>query len=117
VHTDAGYIGVEKRPEIVALERQIDWRIAGKRGGIKALAEGAVKEALKAVERMKASVRACVEHPFPIVKDLFRHRKVRYCGLAKNGHQLYVFFGLANAVIEARAEDGVKINEPSRLLR
>ncbi len=60
-------------------------------------------------------IRACVRGAsLPIVKDLFRHRKVRYCGLAKNGHQLYVFFGLANAVIEARAEDGVKINEPSR---
>src|SRR6266581_332871 len=40
VHADAGYIGVEKRAEIVALERKIDWQIAGKRSLIKALAEG-----------------------------------------------------------------------------
>ena len=103
VHADAGYTGVEKRPEIVALERKIDWQIAGKRGVIKALAEGAEKEALKAVEKAKASVRAFVEHPFHIVKNLFRHRKVRYRGLAKNGHQLYTLFGLANVVIGARA--------------
>ena len=103
VHADAGYTGVEKRAEIVALERKIDWQIAGKRGAIKAMAEGAEKEAVKAVEKAKASVRAFVEHPFHIVKNLFRHRKVRYRGLAKNGHQLYTLFGLANVVIGSRA--------------
>jgi len=103
VHADAGYTGVEKRAEIAALERKIDWQIAGKRSLIKALAEGAEKKARQAVEQAKASVRAFVEHPFHIVKNLFRHRKVRYRGLAKNGHQLYTLFGLANVVIGARA--------------
>jgi transposase, IS5 family len=103
VHADAGYTGVEKRAEIVALERKIDWQIAGKRRVIRALAEGAEREALKAVEKAKASVRAFVEHPFHIVKNLFGYRKVRYRGLAKNGHQLYTLFGLANVVIGARA--------------
>jgi transposase, IS5 family len=103
VHADAGYTGVEKRPEIVALQRKMDWQIAGKRSVIQALAEGAEKEALKAVEKTKAAVRAFVEHPFHIVKNLFRHRKVRYRGLAKNGHQLYTLFALANVVIGARA--------------
>lgn len=103
VHGDAGYTGVEKRAEIVALERRIDWQIAGKRGTIKAMAEGAEKEAVKAVEKAKAAVRAFVEHPFHIVKNLFGHRKVRYRGLAKNGHQLYTLFGLANVVMGAQA--------------
>ena len=103
VHGDAGYTGVEKRAEIVALERKIDWQIAGKRGAIQAMAEGAEKEAVKAVEKAKAAVRAFVEHPFHIVKNLFGHRKVRYRGLAKNGHQLYTLFGLANVVMGARA--------------
>ncbi len=103
VHADAGYTGVEKRAEIVALGRTIDWQIASKRGLIKALAEGAQKEACKAVEKAKASVRAFVEHPFHIVKNLFGYRKVRCRGLAKNGHQLYTLFGLANVVIGARA--------------
>jgi len=102
VHADAGYTGVEKRAEIVALERKIDWQIAGKRGTIKAMVEGAKKEAVKAVEKAKASVRAFVEHPFHIVKNIFRHRKVRYRGLTKNGHQLYTLFGLANVVIGSR---------------
>ena len=103
VHADAGYTGVEKRAEIVALERKLDWQIARKRGTIKAMAEGAAKESVKTMEKAKASVRAFVEHPFHIVKNIFRHRKVRYRGLAKNGHQLYVLFGLANVVIGARS--------------
>jgi transposase, IS5 family len=102
VHADAGYLGVEKRAEIVALDRKIDWQIAGKRGQIKSLVEGAEKEALKALEKAKASVRAFVEHPFHILKNIFRHRKVRYRGLAKNGHQLYTLFALANVMIGAR---------------
>ena len=102
VHADAGYTGVEKRAEIAALKRPIDWQIARKRGQIKTMAEGAEKERLKASEKAKASVRAFVEHPFHILKNLFRHRKVRYRGLAKNGHQLHTLFGLANLVIGAR---------------
>ena len=102
VHADAGDTGVEKRAEIVALERTIGWQIARKRGPIKAMVEGAEKATLKAVEKAKASVRAFVEHPFHILKNIFRHRKVRYRGLAKNGHQLYTLFGLANVLIGAR---------------
>jgi IS5 family transposase len=64
--------------------------------------EGAEKETLNASEKAKASVRAFVEHPFHILKNLFRHRKVRYRGLAKNGHQLHALFGLANVLIGAR---------------
>ena len=101
-HADAGPTGGEKRPEIGAPGRNIDGQIAGKRGVSRSLAEGAEKEALQAVEKAKASVRAFVEHPFHIGKNIFRHRKVRYRGLAKNGHQLYILFGLANVVIGSR---------------
>ena len=103
VHADAGYTGVAKRVEIVALERKMDWQIARQRGPIKAMAEGAEKVTLQAAEKAKASVRAFVEHPFHILKNIFRHRKVRSRGLAKNGHQLYPLFGLANVGIGARA--------------
>jgi IS5 family transposase len=102
VHADAGYTGVEKREEITVLLRPIDWQIARKRGQIKKMEAGSEKETLKATEKAKASVRAFVEHPFHIIKNIFRHRKVRYRGLAKNGHQLYTLFGLANVVIGAR---------------
>ena len=106
VHADAGYTGIEKRPEIVALGRQLDWQIAGRRSVIRALAEGAQKEALKAVEKAKAAIRAFVEHPFHIVKNLFGYRKARYRGLAKNGHQLHTLFALANVMIAARRSAG-----------
>ena len=52
---------------------------------------------------MPSSVRAKVEHPFHVVKNLFRHRKVRYKGLAKNQGQLFSLFGLANLVIAKRS--------------
>ena len=102
VHAEAGYLGVEKRAEIVALNRTMDWQIARKRGQLKTMAEGTEKETLKAAEKAKAAVRAFVEPPFHILKNIFRHRKVRYRGLAKNGHQLYTLFGLANVMIGAR---------------
>lgn len=54
------------------------------------------------MEKAKASVHASVENAFHIVKNLFLHLKVRYRGLAKNGHQLHTLFGLANVVIAAR---------------
>ena len=61
-----------------------------------------MSEVSEAIEKAKASVRAFVEHPFHIIKNIFRHRKVRYRGLAKNGHQLHTLFGLANLIIGAR---------------
>ena len=102
VHADAGYTGVEQRAEIVALERPMDWQIDRKRGQIKTMAEGAEKAAVQAAEQVKAAVRAFVEHSFHHLKNIFRHRKVRSRGLAKNGHQLYALFGLANVMIGAR---------------
>ena len=47
--------------------------------------------------------RAVVEHPFHIVKNLFRHKKLRYRGLKKNTAQLYTLFALANLVIVKQA--------------
>ena len=61
--------------------------------------EGPLKDLVIALERTKAQIRARVEHPFHVVKNLFRHRKVRYKGLAKNTAQLFSLFALANLVI------------------
>lgn len=104
VHADAGYIGVEKRNEIKAEDPvgRIDWQIACRRGPLKKMGEGAEKSRLLAAEKSKASVRAYVEHPFHLLKNIFRHRKTRYRGLAKNHHQLQVLFGLGNLVLAAR---------------
>ena len=54
-------------------------------------------------EKIKASIRAKVEHPFHVIKNLFRHRKTRYKGLARNTAQLFSLFGLANSVIAKKA--------------
>ena len=40
---------------------------------------------------------------FHVIKNLFKHRKVRYRRLSKNTAQLYSLFALANLVIARRA--------------
>ena len=100
VFADAGYTGADKRPELA--ERDVSWNIAVKRGIIKALPQ-ALRDWAEPVERALAQLRAPVEHPFHIVKNLFRHRKLRYRGLAKNTAQLYSLFALANLVIVKKA--------------
>ena len=99
---DAGYQGVDKRPEMIAHFGHLCWIVAAKRGKIKALAEGKIKELTLAVEKTKAQMRALVEHPFHVIKNLFGHRKTRYRGLAKNTAQLHSLFALANLVLIGR---------------
>jgi transposase, IS5 family len=70
---------------------------SNKRSIIKALP--GLRELAEPVERALAQVRAVVEHPFHIVQNLFRHKKLRYRGLAKNTAQLHTLFALANLVI------------------
>lgn len=102
---DAAYVGVEKRDEIKQAQQEgkirqdIEWNVAKRRSTISKMAEGKLKTLTQALERVKAQIRARVEHPFHVVKNLFRHKKVRYKGLAKNKAQLYSLFGLANLVI------------------
>jgi IS5 family transposase len=99
---DAGYIGIDKRAEIVRaqqdgkIRQDIEWLVAQRRSRIDKLPEGAIKEQIKGLERAKAQLRAFVEHPFHVVKNLFHYRKTRYKGLAKNTAQLYSLFALAN---------------------
>ena len=46
------------------------------------------------LEKLKASIRAKVEHPFRVVKRQFGCMKVRYRGLRKNTLQLKTLFAL-----------------------
>lgn len=101
-HADAGYQGVERRAEIIAAHGQVEWLVAAKRGRIKAMAEGLTKALHIEWERRKAQVRALVEHPFHVIKNLFHYRKARYRGLAKNSAQLHTLFALANLVLAQR---------------
>jgi IS5 family transposase len=96
---DAGYRGVDKREEAQGPR----WHIAmqpGKRRKLDLTRKWA--RLLDEAEQLKASVRAKVEHPFHVVKNLFRHKKVRYKGLAKNEAQLFSMFALANLLIAKR---------------
>ena len=93
---------MEKRPEVIGEHPHTQWIVAAKRGKVKALPEGRIKELTKELERRKAQVRAKVEHVFHVVKNLFGFRKVRYRGLAKNTAQLHTLFALANLVLAKR---------------
>jgi len=100
VFADAGYTGAPNRPELAELD--VSWNIAIKRSIIKALPK-TLREVAQPVERALAQLRAPVEHPFHIVKNLFRHKKLRYRGLKKNTAQLHTLFALANLVIAKKA--------------
>ena len=105
VFADAGYTGVHNREEVVQaqadgkIRSDIKWNVASRRSTITKMAEGTLKSLTQALERVKAQIRARVEHPFHVIKNLFHYKKVRYKGLAKNETQLYGLFGLANLVI------------------
>ncbi len=75
--------------------------------------DGALKDLMIALERTKAQIRARVEHPFHVVQNLFRHRKVRYKGLLKNTAQLFSLFALANLVIARRRLRSIHGSRPS----
>ena len=93
---DAGYQGVHKREENLGLG--VEWRVAMRPGQRRKL-EPESEEAL--AEKVKASVRAKVEHPFLRLKRLFGYAKVRYRGLAKNAERLALLFGLGNLLTAA----------------
>jgi hypothetical protein len=72
------------------------WHIAKRRKTLEKLVDGWQKDLVQAYEKLKAQVRARVEHPFHIVKNIFKHKKARYRGLANNNAQLNVLFALSN---------------------
>ncbi|MDA0993352.1 MAG: IS5 family transposase [Proteobacteria bacterium] len=94
VRGDAGYQGIEKRPEHE--DREVEWHIAmrpGKRAKLKPRSRAAREE------RNKASVRAKGEHPFRYVKRVFHYAKVRYRGLHKNTQRMALLLGFTNLLI------------------
>ena len=90
---DAGYQGVHKRPEAAGPT----WHVA-MRPGLRRRLNPFIEPEFVAerVEKMKASIRAKVEHPFRVIKQQFGFTKVRYRGLAKNTAQLVTLFALSN---------------------
>ena len=94
VFADAGYQGAGKRPDA---QPGVNWHIAMRPGKRKTLdLSSPLAAMIEKVEKIKASIRAKVEHPFRVIKRQFGHVKVRYRGLAKNTAQLHTLFALAN---------------------
>jgi len=90
---DAGYQGAHKRPEATMK----NWHVAMRPGKRRKLDQANPRDAIaNEIERLKASVRAKVEHPFRVIKRQFGFTKVRYRGLAKNTAQLMTLFALSN---------------------
>ena len=95
VFADAGYRGIGKRDETKNLE--VTWHVAMQPGKRRALNPKSRRDRLlEKVEKLKASVRAKVEHPFRVIKQQFGYAKVRYRGLAKNTARLTMLFAMSN---------------------
>ena len=91
---DAGYQGIEKRPDA---KTGVTWHVAMRPGKRKALDKNDPLDALTdKIEKAKAGIRAKVEHPFRVLKRQFGFAKVRYRGLKKNTAQLFTLFALSN---------------------
>lgn len=93
VFADAGYQGAMKRPEATG----VAWHVAMRPGKRRVLDKSRGSHQLvEQVEKIKAGIRAKVEHPFRVIKCQFGFVKVRYRGLAKNTAQLVTLFALSN---------------------
>ena len=108
VYGDAGYVGIEKRPEIVEHERKsnIKFYINRRPGGLKKqYKEGTIGYQFeREIEKRKSSVRSKVEHPFRFVKGIFGYSKVVYRGLKKNLCRFQTLFASANLLMYALAD-------------
>lgn len=91
---DAGYQGIQKRPDA---KPEVTWHIAMRPGKRRALnKDNTADMMLDHAEKLKAGIRAKVEHPFRVIKRQFGYVKVRYRGLKKNTAQLVTLFALSN---------------------
>ena len=91
---DAGYQGAHKRADA---HPGVGWHVAMRPGKRRALDKSKpIGAMIDEVERIKASIRAKVEHPFRVIKRQFGFVKVRYRNLKKNTAQLTTLFALSN---------------------
>jgi transposase, IS5 family len=91
---DAGYQGAAKRPDA---KESVKWHIAirpSKRAALDKTQK--LDDLLDQVKKIKASIRAKVEHPFRVIKQPFGFIEVRYRGMKKNTAQLKTLFTLSN---------------------
>jgi IS5 family transposase len=95
VFGDAGYQGADNRPDAKPCHQ---WHVAMRPGKRRKLDKdnNPVDALIDKVERIKASIRAKVEHPFRVIKRQFGFTKVRYRELKKNTLQIKTLFALSN---------------------
>ena len=98
VYLDAGYVGLEKRPEAA----EEGGELHGKRLFIARRRKSVSGEEAEFREHAVSQVRSVVEHPFHYVKDVLRTRRTRYRGRRKNDQMLCMCFALANLLMLGR---------------
>jgi len=94
---DAGYTGVEKRPEMQAMDegKNIDYNIS-KRPSSRTEKHDYPINWEKDIEGRKAAVRWKVEYPYYIVKRIFHCSRAIYRGIKKNAARFDMAFASAN---------------------
>jgi IS5 family transposase len=93
VYADAGYQGIEKRQQTGSARWHVAMRPSKR---IQLNLKSRVDAIYDKIERLKASIRAKVEHPFRILKHQLGYMKTRYRGLAKNTAQITTLLALGN---------------------
>ena len=115
VFADAGHQGASKRPDATG----VDWHVAvrpGKRKGQKHTPWGALKEQ---AGKVKANVRAKVEHPFRVIKRQFGYVKVCHRGACqehRRAHHAVCAIQHLDGQKQAYAE-GAGMSEPANRQR
>jgi len=105
VHGDAGYQGLDKRPEMPS-DNPPTCVIAMRPGKLAKLTKDDCEQAqlLRLAARELASRRAKVEHVFRDIKIRFGYAKNRYRGLTKNAARLTFLTAIANVIRGAAYE-------------
>lgn len=105
VFEDAGYQGIRKRPDD---KDDVTWQVAMRPHKRSALnLENAADALIDKAEKIKAGIRAKVEHSFPVIKRQFGFLKVRYRGLKKYTAQLVRLFVLSTLWMVSGKLNGV----------
>lgn len=95
LYGDAAYTGSEKREEF-ADKPGLSHQTMKRRSSVKKLPDCQRTDEIRFHEKEKSRIRAKVELPFHIIKNLFGFKKTVYKGLKKNTNRLYMLFALAN---------------------
>ena len=105
MYGDAGYTGIEKRPEIQAdaHKRGIDYRINRRPGSVYRHVENDGQQWERVIERQKSAVRSKVEFVFRFIKIQCGFKKAVYRGIKKNLNRLYILAASANLYGSVRA--------------